>query len=311
MGILGSKEKANKSPAEESPKEVQRKHIELLGQEFNVVKDGLDPKEVQEFLEASAGSSEDAFKHLEQFSAFQSVARTMDESIREAKQLAEQAKAKAKVEADREKEKAIVEIQQQSTAILDETMRSCIASVEGIHSVILDAVARTEEIQYEAFKKIREMVATNIAEIQQKIQAIVNGEYQNVEPDTGENEDTPELPAEPDTIVFNTTEDEETDEEPVFDLANLQESLTNLELSLSSLNESKHTLEPTLETQVNVLEREEDEEVEVEAGEVEPAGASSVFPRTAILREPQTLAGAKVRSCSRLGRRYPIGHKAL
>ena len=166
MGILGSKEKASTSPAEESPKEVRRKHIELLGREFSVVKDGLDPKEVIEFLEASAGSSEAAFKHLEQFSAFQSVARTMEESISEARQMAEQAKAKARIEVDRERAKAIVEVQQQSSAILDETMRSCMASVEGIHSVILDAVAKTEEIQHEAFKKTREMVATNIAGIQ-------------------------------------------------------------------------------------------------------------------------------------------------
>ena len=110
MGILGSKDKANTSPAEESPKELRRKHIELLGREFRIVKDGLDPKEVMEFLEASAGSSEAAFKHLEQFSAVQSVARTMEESISEARQFTEQAKAKAKIEADRERAKATAEI---------------------------------------------------------------------------------------------------------------------------------------------------------------------------------------------------------
>ena len=240
MGILGPKGKANTSTVEESPKEVRRKHVELLGREFHVVKDGLDPKEVMEFLETSAGSSEAAFKHLEQFSAFQSIARTMEESIREARQLAEQAKAKAKLEADHERTKAIAEVQQQSSAILDETMRSCIASVEGIHSVILDAVARTEEIQQEAFKKTREMVATNMAEIQQNIQAIVDGQYHQTESDNEASEDSLELPTESDDIVFNAVEkDDETDEEPVFDLANLQESLMSLELSLSNLNESK------------------------------------------------------------------------
>ena len=224
MGILGPKGKANTSTAEESPKEVRRKHVELLGREFHVVKDGLDPKEVMEFLETSAGSSEAAFKHLEQFSAFQSIARTMEESIREARQLAEQAKAKAKLEADHERTKAIAEVQQQSSAILDQTMRSCIASVEGIHSVILDAVARTEEIQQEAFKKTREMVATNMAKIQQDMQAIVDGQYHQTEADNEASEDSLELPTESDDIVFNAVEkDDETDEEPVFDLANLQE----------------------------------------------------------------------------------------
>jgi|GEM_PF-4373887 len=268
MGILGSKEKENTSTVEESPKEVRRKHIELLGREFSIVKDGLDPKEVIEFLEASTGSSEAAFKHLEQFSAFQSVARTMETSIREAKQLAEQAKAKAKVEADRERTRAVAEVQQQSTAILDETMRSCITSVERIHSVILEAVAKTDEIQQAAFKKTREMVAVNMAQIQQNIQAIIDGQYGKVESHTETTEDLPDVPAESESnIIFNDVEDEENDEadeEPAFDLANLQESLMSLEVSLSNLNESKSTLEPTLETQVNVLEREDTEETATE-----------------------------------------------
>jgi hypothetical protein len=262
MGMLSSKDKTNGSQTDESSKEVRRKHIELLGREFRIVKDGLDPKEVMEFLEASAGSSEDAFKHLEQFSAFQAVARTMEESISQAKQLAEQAKAKAKAEVDRERAKATAEIQQQSSAILDETTRSCTASVEGIHNVILDAITRTEEIQQEAFKKTREMIAVNMAEIQQNIQAIVDGQYDKAEPDVESTAYTPDMPTEPDTIVFNEVEDEETEDEPVFDLANLQESLMSLELSLSNLNESKHSLEPTLETQVNVLERDEEEDIE-------------------------------------------------
>lgn len=284
MGILGSKEKTNSPPPEESPKELRRKHIEMLGREFTIVKDGLDPKEVVEFLEASAGSSEAAFKHLEQFSAFQSVARTMDKSIQEARQLAEQAKAKAKAEADRTKTKAIVEAQQQSTMILDETMRNCIASVEGIHSVILDAIGKTETIQNAAFKKTREMVATNMAEIQQNIQAIVEGRHRKKEPDTESTVDVPEMPVEsvrivkptePEyTITLDKVDDEkieETEEEPVFDLSNLQESLMSLEMSLSNLNESKHTLEPTLETQVNVLERVEEDDEEEDLDEEDEA----------------------------------------
>ena len=274
MGILGSKEKTNSSPAEESPKELRRKHIEMLGREFSIVKDGLDPKEVMEFLEASTGSSEDAFRHLEQFSAFQAVARTMEESIAEARHLAEQAKAKAKLEADRVRAEATAEVQQQSSTILDQTMRSCIASVEGVHSVILEAVASTENILQTAFAKTREMVATSMAEIQQNIQSIMEGQYPHVEPDTGPNEpneateDVPELPVESDDVItFSKFEEEEAEEEPVFDLANLQESLMSLEVSLSNLHQSKNAFEPTLETQVNVLEKEKEEEIE--EGEIE------------------------------------------
>ena len=153
-------------------------------------------------------------------------------------------------------------------------MSSCIASVEGIHSVILDAVARTEEIQQEAFRKTKEMVAINMAEIQRNIQAIVDGQYHQTEAVTEATEDSPDLPTESDTIVFNEVEDEETkeeeiDEEPVFDLANLQESLMSLELSLSNLNESKNALEPARETQVHVLEREEAKDTEEEAQPVD------------------------------------------
>ncbi len=273
MGILGSKDKENTSTTEESPKEVRRKQIELLGKEFRVVKDGLDPQEVADFLETSVGSSEAAFKHLEQFSAFQSVAKTMEESIREAKYLADQAKAKARLEADRERAKVVAEVQQQSSAILDETMKSCITSVEGIHSVILDAIARTEEIQQEAFQKAREMVATNLADIRQNIQAIVDGQYDRAESDEEADEDSPELPMKSeDALAFNEPDDygdDEIDEGPVFDMGNLQESLMSLELSLSNLNERKSALGPARETQVDVLEIDENEEDENEVDEAE------------------------------------------
>ncbi|HEY41346.1 MAG TPA: ATP synthase F0 subunit B [Dehalococcoidia bacterium] len=262
---------------------MRRKHIEMLGREFSIVKDGLDPKEVVEFLEASTGSSEAAFKHLEQFSAFQSVARAMEKSIEEAKQMAEQAKAKAKLEADRVRAEATAEVQQQSSAILDQTMRSCITSVEGVHSVILEAVASTEKTLQTAFMKTREMVATSMAEIQQNIQTIMDGQYPRMEPETEVTEvtevieDVPELSVEStDVITFDDVEEEEADKEPVFDLANLQESLMSLEMSLSNLHESKSVLKPTLETQVNVLEREEEEETEEVEEEEEEDEAEEV-----------------------------------
>jgi hypothetical protein len=287
MGILGSKDKINSSPAEDSPKELRHKYIEMLGREFSIVKDGLDPKEVMEFLEASAGSSEDAFRHLEQFSAFQAVARTMEESIVEARKLAEQAKAKAKLEAEHVRAEAAAEVRQQSSAILDQTMRSCITSVEGVHSVILDAVASTERILQTAFRKTREMVATSMAEIQQNIQSIMDGQYPHVEQETEvteATEDVTELPVESDDVIaFNDFEEEEADKEPVFDLANLQESLMSLEVSLSNLHQSKSALEPTLETQVNVLEKEEEEETEEieeeedETWEAEEEGKAAVM----------------------------------
>ncbi len=41
-------------------RELRRRQIEVLGREFTVVREGLDPGEVIDFLEAVAGSSEAA-----------------------------------------------------------------------------------------------------------------------------------------------------------------------------------------------------------------------------------------------------------
>ncbi|HEY32824.1 MAG TPA: hypothetical protein G4O10_06930 [Dehalococcoidia bacterium] len=249
-------------------KETRRKHIELLGREFHIVKDGLDPEEVADFLETTAGSSEAAFKRLNQFSAFQSVAKSMEESILEARQLAEHAKAQARVEADRERTKATEEIRQRVSAILDQTQNSCIASVDGIHAVLLEAVTRTEEIQREALRKAKAMIATNLAEIHQDIQDAVDGNGHHVDPGTEVREEVSELPTDSDDAIENSDdseiEDVDPDEEPAFNLANLQESLMSLEASLSNLNESKNAFEQTPEMPTPVLEEDEEESDDVE-----------------------------------------------
>ncbi|UCB42011.1 MAG: hypothetical protein JSV77_05915 [Dehalococcoidales bacterium] len=272
MGILGSKDKNNSSNAPEEVKQARRKHIELLGREFSIVKDGLDPEEVANFLETTAGSSEAAFKRLNQFTAFQSVAKTMEESIQEARQLAEHAKAQAKLEVQRERTKATEEVRQQVSAILDQTTRSCVASVDDIHSVLLEAIARTEEIQREAFQRTREMVATNLAEIHQNIQDAVDGNNYQVDSGIEVREEVSELPVEVadtiDTADESEIEDAESEEEPAFDLANLQESLMSLEASLSNLSESKNAFEQTPEITTAVLEESDEQELDdVEDGE--------------------------------------------
>ena len=60
----------------ESPEAKESSGVELLGREFRTVEKGLDPNEVIEFLKVTTGSSEDAFRRLEQFSALQAAAKT-------------------------------------------------------------------------------------------------------------------------------------------------------------------------------------------------------------------------------------------
>ena len=270
MGILSSKDKNNsKNSSSNSPdetKEVRRKHVELLGREFRVVKEGLDPEEVADFLETTAGSSEAAFKRLGQFSAFQSVAKSMEESILEARELAEHAKEQARAEAERERARVIEGARQQVSTILEQTQNSCITSVDGIHSVLLEAVTRTEEIQREALKKAKDMIASNLAEIHQNIQNVIYGNDYQLGSGIEVGEEVPDLPIESADIVDTTGESEiedvEPEEEPAFDLANLQESLMSLEASLSHLNESKNVFERAPEMPVAVLDEEDDQELD-------------------------------------------------
>lgn len=303
MGILGSKEdkdnsKNNPSNVPAGPNEERRRHVELLGRQFHIVRDGLDPEEVISFLETIAGSSEAAFKRLEQFSAFQSVAKTMEESILEARELAERAKEQARIEAQSERTRVIEEARQQMSAILEQTQNSCLTSVDAVHGALLEAVTRTEEVQREALTRAKSMIASSLAQIHQNIQGVMHGNYHQADPAIEAqqevsdlpikqaeaievHEEVPDLPTEPagtidtadqneiedvepaetmDTTDESEVEDVEPEEEPAFDLATLQESLLSLEASLSNLNESKNAFGQTPEMPVAVLGEEDKQE---------------------------------------------------
>ena len=93
----------NSTNESESQEVAERSHVELFGREFRIVEKGLDPEEVIDYLENATGASDAAFKQLEQFSAIQAVAKTIDESVAQAKRLAEHARAQAEAEAQQAK----------------------------------------------------------------------------------------------------------------------------------------------------------------------------------------------------------------
>jgi F0F1-type ATP synthase membrane subunit b/b' len=154
--------------------------MEVLGRQFRVVPEGLDPEEVMSFLETIAGSSEAAFKQLEQFAAFQTVARTMESSIEAARTLAEHAKEQAQAEAERQRQKANEEVAQRVNLILGKVRKRCISSVDAAFSILLEAVTRAQEIENEAFEKAKKTLSETVFETQRDVREMTKASIEEL-----------------------------------------------------------------------------------------------------------------------------------
>jgi len=139
---------------------------ELLGKKFQIVQNGLDPNEVTEYLMKEVGSSESVFQQLEQFSALQTAAKTIDDAIKQAKELAEHAKVKAKAEAEQRKAQAVDEGKQIAAKIINEAGTSVLAYFDSASSIMMDTMN-------EAFKKVKEQVSVNRSNAREKIEKAV------------------------------------------------------------------------------------------------------------------------------------------
>lgn len=137
--------------------------MELLGREFRTVEKGLDPDEVIEFLKTATGSSEDSFKRLEQFSSLQAAAKTMEESISQARRLAEYARKQAELEARQKKTQAAEEAGQQAALMIDGAKESCISSIDSTHAILLAAIQ-------EALENAKGTVSYNLTQLSETIQ---------------------------------------------------------------------------------------------------------------------------------------------
>jgi hypothetical protein len=136
--------------------------VELLGREFRTVEKGVDPNEVIEFLKVATGSSEDAFRRLEQFTSLQAAAKTMEESISQAKRLAEYARKQVESEAKQKKTQAAEEAGQQAVLMIDRVKESCISTIDSSHSILLEAIQ-------EALADAKGTVSINFAQIGESI----------------------------------------------------------------------------------------------------------------------------------------------
>jgi F0F1-type ATP synthase membrane subunit b/b' len=238
--------------------------MEIMGREFRIVNKGLDPDEVVEFLKAATASSDDAFQRLEQFSALEAVTKTMEESITQAKRLAENAKRQAEAEARQEKDRTIKEARQQARAMVDQARESCTALIDDVRSVLSGSINK-------AFEQARETVSSNLTDLDGNLKKIITSQnnhspVESEQPDkepsvatTGSSEDTENGEGEED--------EEESEDDPALDLADLQQSLMDLENSLTSLHNSRGGVE----TEPEFHSSEEDFEDRAELPDAEAA----------------------------------------
>jgi hypothetical protein len=168
--------------------------VEVLGKEFRTVEKGLDPNEVIEFLNGVTGSSEDVFRRLEQFSNLQSAAKTMEESISQARRLAEYARRQAEAEAQQKRNQAAEEAGRQAMLMIDQAKDSCISSIDSTRSILLAAIQ-------EALESAKGTVAVSLAQLGETIEKVA--EERLTEWQTGVTE-SPEQPSTPKTEAIDT-----------------------------------------------------------------------------------------------------------
>ena len=145
----------------------------MLGRRFHVVQNGLDPNEVNDYLTSEADSSDGVFRQLEQFSALQAAAQTIDDAIKQARDMAEHAKAKATEEGEHRKAQAIEDGKEITAKIIDEAGKSVLDYFDNSSSIIM-------EVMDEALKKAKDQVSGNRAKMREQIEKEVWSEINKI-----------------------------------------------------------------------------------------------------------------------------------
>ncbi|UCB43107.1 MAG: hypothetical protein JSV77_00205 [Dehalococcoidales bacterium] len=204
MSIVDSRGKSDSRAESKSAGAAEQSYVELLGRAFRIVEKGLDPDEVASFLQATAGSSDDAFQRLEQFSALQAAAKTMEDSITQARHLAEYAKKQAETEARQKRAQATEEAERQATTIIDQAKESCISFVDSTHVALLEAIKG-------ALGQARETVSNNLTRIHGDIEEAAKSHLGQWETDVQQSVEQPAgITSGP---TDSSPDDEATDEE--------------------------------------------------------------------------------------------------
>ena len=238
--------------------------MQIMGKEFRTIDKGLDPDQVIEFLKAAVGSSEDSFERLEQFSALQTATRVMEESISQARQMAESAKKQAEVEAQQESERTLHVAKEQAQEMVDQAKNNCAMLIDDVRTVLTDAI-------YRAFEIAKETVSINLEDLDNTVHRVGVSHHNQIL--INRQQSNNELSTPPTDTVVSVASDEteeELEEEPDTDLMDLEKSLADLENSLTSLHASAGTVEDAPELQSpeepeqNVEKSDEQPEAEVD-----------------------------------------------
>jgi F0F1-type ATP synthase membrane subunit b/b' len=158
-------------------------HRELLGRRFRIVENGLDPDEVTEYLMKEIGSSETTFQHLEQFSALEEATKTIDDAIKQAKELAEHAKTRAKAEVAQQRAQAIEEAKMQAAEIVEQARKGCTSLIDSTSDILFKTLDGVLE-------KAKNQIAANLPRIRENFETAVETGHSHA--DAGSTQSTEE-----------------------------------------------------------------------------------------------------------------------
>ncbi len=149
---------------------------ELLGRRFHVVENGLDPDEVTEYLMKEIGSSETTFQQLEQFSALEQATKTIDDAIRQARDLAEHAKVQAKAEVAKQRSQAIEEAKMEAAEIIEQARKGCTSLIDSTSDILVKTLDG-------ALEKAKNQIESNLPRLRDNFEKKVDTGHLDIDTD--------------------------------------------------------------------------------------------------------------------------------
>jgi F0F1-type ATP synthase membrane subunit b/b' len=169
-------------------------HRELLGRRFRIVENGLDPDEVTEYLMKEISSSETTFQHLEQFSALEEATKTIDDAIKQARELAEHAKTRAKAEVAQQRAEAIEDAKMQAAEIIEQAKKGCTSLIDSTSDILIKTLDGVLE-------KAKNQIAADLPRIRENFEKAVSPKQSHT--DDGPPQSTEE-PSGPQSMLEST-----------------------------------------------------------------------------------------------------------
>ena len=146
----------------------------LWGQEFPIVKDGLDETEVVIYVENLINRCKEAEEKLQHFS---DLPQLVSSAILEAERLKGAIRAEAEQKATVDAASILSEAEEQAKQIRDDAERSAGVRTHAATKLISDLIKSTKEKATVAEKPARELVPQLVAEIQSALESAIDQAY--------------------------------------------------------------------------------------------------------------------------------------